>query len=84
MNRNDVARVWLTNDAVCVELHNGQIGKEFFRDYCRLNNASKSQKENYHLSHFGIHWPDIDEDLSFQGFFNKSVTTNCSQTNIGQ
>lgn len=69
MNRNDVARVWLTNDAVYVELHDGQVGKELFCHYDRLSKASENERENYRLSHFGIHWPEIDEDLSFQGFF---------------
>ena len=38
----------------------------------RLASSSKTQRENYRLSYFGIHWPDIDEDLSFDGFFNKT------------
>ncbi len=69
MNRNDIARIWLTNEAVYIELNNGAVGKEMFTDYHRLLNASEEQRNNYHISHFGIHWPDIDEDLSFQGFF---------------
>ena len=23
------------------------------------------------MSYFGLHWPDIDEDLSYDGFFAK-------------
>lgn len=72
MNINDVAKVWLTDNAICVQLNNGEIGTEFFKDYSRLQNANPTQKANYKLSHFGIHWPDIDEDLSYQGFFSKS------------
>lgn len=71
MNRNDIAKVWLTDNAICVQLNNGEIGTEFFKDYDRLQNANATQKANYRLSHFGIHWPDIDEDLSYQGFFSK-------------
>lgn len=71
MNRNDIERVWLTDDAVCVQLKDGKIGKEYFCNYLRLFRATKEEKANYKLSYFGIHWPDIDEDLSFQGFFNK-------------
>lgn len=73
MNRDDVARVWLTGEAVFVELNNGQIGRELFSDYSRLAAATESQRNAYHLSYFGIHWPDLDEDLSFQGFFSKPV-----------
>lgn len=35
----------------------------------RLKNALKVQREHYELSHFAIHREDIDEDLSFEGFF---------------
>lgn len=72
MTRNDIAKVWLTKDAIWIELHNGQQGVERFTDYPRLLNADESQRANYSLSHFGIHWPKLDEDLSFDGFFYKS------------
>lgn len=40
-----------------------------FEDYPRLRNATKEQRENIEHDCFGIHWPDLDEDLSFEGFF---------------
>ncbi len=72
MNREQVAKVWLTETGVWIELTDGRRAQELFSDYSRLKNADKSQRENYRLSHFGIHWSDIDEDLSFEGFFAKS------------
>ncbi len=72
MNLTDVSKVWLTDSAVWVELKDGRRAKENFVDYIRLSASSKSQRENYRLSYFGIHWPDIDEDLSFDGFFSKA------------
>lgn len=71
MNRTDVAKIWLTDDAVWIELRDGERASERFADYSRLRVASVAQRKNYRLSHFGIHWPDIDEDLSFDGFFKK-------------
>lgn len=37
----------------------------------RLKNATQSQRMNAVLSpdHYGIHWPDLDEDLSIAGIF---------------
>ena len=32
--------------------------------YPRLLTATPQQRANYELSPFGVHWPDIDEDLS--------------------
>ena len=38
--------------------------------YPRLFHATDEQKRNWHLigGGIGINWPDIDEDLSVQGF----------------
>ena len=33
----------------------------------RLNGASDADLNNIELSPFGIHWPTLDEDLSFEG-----------------
>jgi hypothetical protein len=33
----------------------------------RLAKATPAQLNNIELSPFGIHWPDLDEDLSFRG-----------------
>ena len=71
MNRTEVSKIRITDSAVWVELHDGRKAKEDFADYSRLASSSKEQRENYRLSYFGIHWPDLDEDLSFDGFFNK-------------
>jgi len=37
--------------------------------YPRLLNASEQQRNNWELcgGGFGIHWPDLDEDLSSEG-----------------
>jgi hypothetical protein len=32
--------------------------------YPRLGKASGAQRSNYEIMPMGIHWPDIDEDLS--------------------
>lgn len=36
----------------------------------RLSNATKSQRKNYVINKngSGVHWPDLDEDLSARGF----------------
>ena len=35
----------------------------------RLRNATQKQRENFEISPagYGIHWPDVDEDLSIDG-----------------
>lgn len=72
MNRSEVRRIWLTDTDVWIELIDGRRkAKESFADYRRLAEASDEERQNYNLSHFGIHWPHLDEDLSYEGFFAK-------------
>jgi hypothetical protein len=33
----------------------------------RLSKGTSEQLNNIELSPFGLHWPDLDEDLSFRG-----------------
>jgi Protein of unknown function (DUF2442) len=35
--------------------------------YPRLLEATPKQRAHYELSPFGVHWPDLDEDLSVAG-----------------
>jgi hypothetical protein len=35
--------------------------------YPRLKNASPAARERYEIMPMGIHWPDLDEDLSVAG-----------------
>ncbi len=35
--------------------------------YPRLASATDEERSNMELSPLGIHWPDIDEDLSIRG-----------------
>ena len=64
-----VEKIWLTNDAVWIRASDGREAQEFFADYPRLKYASDEERSNYTWDAYGIHWPDIDEDLSFEGFF---------------
>lgn len=38
-------------------------------DDARLANATEKQRADYEISPFGIHWEELDEDLSLKGFF---------------
>ena len=35
----------------------------------RLSQGTPEQLNNIEVSPFGLHWPDLDEDLSFRGLF---------------
>ena len=70
-----IEKIWLTDDAVWIRTTDGAEACEYFADYPRLRFATPEQRAHYVADDFGINWPDIDEDLSFEGFFyekNKS------------
>jgi len=37
--------------------------------YPRLASATETERANLEVSPMGIHWPDIDEDLSIRGLW---------------
>ena len=56
-----------TNSDLIVTLANGQSIINPLWKYPRLLNASPEQRAHYEISPFGVHWPDVDEDLSVRG-----------------
>ena len=70
-----VEKIWLTDNAVWIKTTDGLEGCESFSDYPRLKYATQAQRENFESDTFGIHWPEIDEDLSFEGFFRTKKTS---------
>lgn len=70
-----VEKIWLTDDAVWIRTADGKEACEKFIDYPRLRYATAEQRANYEADEYGLHWEEIDEDLSFEGFFEKKETT---------
>ena len=64
-----IEKIWLTDTAVWIRTADGREAHENFDEYPRLKYATQTQRENYEPDAFGIHWPELDEDLSFEGFF---------------
>ena len=69
ITEKDVKRVWLEKDAVCVELNDGRIGKEFFKDYAPLRNASDEDRADFRLDFDGVWFDRIGDGLELSGFF---------------
>jgi hypothetical protein len=67
IDREPVAvEVSFTDDMICLVLDDGREVKTPLEFYPRLAKATKKQLENFRLlgSGTGIHWEDLDEDLS--------------------
>ena len=70
-----IEKIWLTDTAVWVRTADGKEAHENFDEYPRLKYATQTQRENYETDAFGIHWPELDEDLSFESFFSNRNET---------
>lgn len=64
-----VRDVSLTDDELSVALMDGRTIIVPLAWYPRLANATPAQRANWELAGagYGIHWPDVDEDLSTEG-----------------
>jgi hypothetical protein len=64
-----VASVKISSDSLTVSLRDGRVISVPLAWYPRLKNAKPKERKNWRIAGggFGIHWPDLDEDLSTQG-----------------
>ncbi|MFN8474097.1 MAG: DUF2442 domain-containing protein [Anaerolineae bacterium] len=61
--------VFVTDDTLSVDLEDGRTIAVPIGWYPRLAYATDSERSNYQLSGagYGIHWPDLDEDIGVAG-----------------
>ena len=64
-----VQDVRVSEDALAVDLLDGRTIIVPLAWYPRLLHATPAQRANWQVAGggFGIHWPDVDEDLSTEG-----------------
>ena len=61
-------RVWFEGERINIETEDGRTLWQSILYYQRLKNATDEQRNDYELGHFGIHWEEIDEDISYESF----------------
>ena len=62
-------KVWFEPDYICLALSDGREIKTPLEFYPSLKKASAKHRRNFRIIGLGtgIHWPDLDEDLSVEG-----------------
>jgi hypothetical protein len=67
-----VTDVHFTEDAIVMDLFDGRTISAPLAWYPRLLHATPSQRKNWRIAGggYGMHWPEIDEDLSVQGLLH--------------
>jgi len=73
-----VRDVKVTEDDLIVLLADGRSISVPLAWYPRLLHASAEQRQHWQVAGggFGIHWPDIDEDLSTEGLLRGAPASN--------
>ncbi len=69
-----IEKIWITDAEIWIRTLDGRQACEKFDDYPRLRYATPEQRANFTTNLFGIRWEELDEDLSFEGFFKQKKT----------
>ncbi|MDR1896662.1 MAG: DUF2442 domain-containing protein [Prevotellaceae bacterium] len=68
----NISKLWFVDNKIYIQTADG---KEFWQSllwYQRLLYATDEERANYNISYSGIHWQDVDEDISFESFLYDS------------
>lgn len=75
-----IEKVWFDDEKIYILTSDGTQKNHPLRWFDRLWNATTEQRERFELgsSCDSIHWPELDEDLSLEGFytFNRDEIEN--------
>lgn len=78
--KHKIQQVWVDENGVHARTEDGLQASYPFAAWKKLANATTVQRQNYYLSYTGIHWPEIDEDLSFEGMFAQAGLCQHTET----
>ncbi|WP_416867730.1 MAG: DUF2442 domain-containing protein [Imperialibacter sp.] len=64
-------------DLMLIVLNNKKVLTRNISSIKKLKNATPEQLSNYNLisNGVGVHWPDVDEDLSLKGFLKEEISS---------
>lgn len=79
-----VSEVKIGSDSLTVGLKDGRTITVPLVWYPRLLHASPKQRRNWQIAGggYGIHWPDIDEDLSTEGLLRGAPAPQASANSL--
>lgn len=70
--RHLISKVWIESGSVYAQTVDGLVASYKLSRWKRFASATEDQLNDFYLSYTGIHWPQLDEDLSFEGMFNSA------------
>jgi len=71
LNKLKIEKVWFDVENIYILTSDGTQKSHPLRWFDRLWNATPEQREHYEIGSWGdsIHWSELDEDLSLEGFY---------------
>ena len=63
-----ISKIWFADDRIYGLTDDGRELWQSLLYYRRLRNATDEKRANYEIDDEGIHWYDLDEDVSFESF----------------
>lgn len=63
-----IRSISFTNARIIAHTDDGRELWQSLLYYKRLLQATDEERQDYELTAFGIHWPQLDEDVSFESF----------------
>ena len=70
MNVAEISKVHFAQDRLGFELKDGRLISVPLAFYPTLHNASETERLNYELFPFSVHWPDLDCDIGVEGMLS--------------
>ena len=74
-----IKKIWFDGDYIYGEGDDGKTYRQSLLWYSRLKAASDEERNQYTLSTIGIHWRNLDEDVSFESFEYKDAEPSALQ-----
>lgn len=63
-----IKKIWFDGDYIYGMDERNKTYRQSLLWYSKLRNASAEERERYIFSTIGIHWRELDEDISFESF----------------
>ena len=72
LTESRIRRVEVSDEAITAHLADGRVISVPLAWSWRLADATPAQRANWELigDGYGVHWPDVDEDISAEGMLN--------------
>lgn len=67
-----IDKVWVDAERVYAKTKDGAEASYLISRWPLLAVGTPEQLQDFYLTYSGIHWPQLDEDLSFEGMFHEA------------